>query len=177
MAAKTAGILAVGEEAGMAVAPEVAAPLLLAQAAPQIADVAKTAIPVVGDVAKTAIPVVGDVAKTAIPVAGDVAKTAIPVVGNVAVQATKSYEAVATEAIHQTPTVLSLPMKMMSMTVGVALIVIGVLLVLISIAVISAQSNKTAGIMIFIVGFLMAGGGGYFVAKASSLRRAQSKKA
>lgn len=153
MASNVAAAGEAAEMAGLAVAPEVAAPLLLAQSAPQIADVAKTAIPVVGDVAKTAI----------------------PVAGQVAVQATKSYEAVATEALHQTPTVLSLPMKMMSMTVGVALIVIGVLLVLISIAVISAQSDKTAGIMIFVVGFLMAGSGGFLVAKVST-HRARSKK-
>ena len=173
MAAQTA---VAAEGLGMAVAPEVAAPLLLAQAAPQIADVAKTAIPVAGDVAKTAIPVVGNVAVQATKSSEAVAKVAIPVAGNVAIQAAKSSEAVATEALHQTPTVLSLPMKIMSMTVGVALIVVGVLLVLISIAVISAQSDKTAGIMIFVVGFLMAGSGGFLVSKASSLRRAKSKK-
>lgn len=148
------GVAAIGEEVGMAAAPELMAPIMLAQAAPQIADVAKTAI----------------------PVAGDVLKTGIPVAGEVAMQTTKSSQAVATEVIRQTPTVLSLPLKMASMTVGVALIVVGVILVLISIAVISAQSNKTAGIMIFFVGFLMAGGGGFLMVRAASTRRAKSHK-
>lgn len=103
-------------------------------------------------------------------------RTAITTTGSVVMNAQNVAGTVTTAAIDQTPTILSFPARMMGMSAGIALIVIGVILVLISIAVISAQSSKTAGIMIFFVGFLMSGAGGFMIYKTSGAGNAVSAK-